>query len=107
MKTDFLLIINSPSRNEFMYLDVRVFLAGLLILSTVLFASGASAADDPSFTRVEDVVYGRKFGTALTLDVIAPKQNANGAGIIYCVSGGWFSSHEGVNPAFYKAFLDR
>jgi hypothetical protein len=28
----------------------------------------------------------------LTLDVFAPKQNANGIGLIWVVSSGWFSS---------------
>src|SRR6185436_13566170 len=59
----------------------------------------AAAADGANFTRTEDVIYGRKFGLAMTLDVIKPKENANGLGIIYCVSGGWFSDHNGVNGA--------
>ena len=29
--------------------------------------------------RKEDVIYGRKFGSALTMDVFTPKANANGA----------------------------
>src|ERR1700722_10954991 len=37
------------------------------------------AADD-SFSRIEDVVYGRKHGVALTMDVFTPKANANGVG---------------------------
>src|SRR4051812_43894240 len=52
------------------------------------------AADESSFTRTEDVVYGRKFGTALTLDVFAPRENANGLGVVFVVSGGWRSAHE-------------
>ena len=59
------------------------------------------------FTRTEDVIYGRKSGTALTLDVIQPAKAANGYGIIYMVSGGWFSSHEAVNPKSYAPYLDR
>jgi acetyl esterase/lipase len=56
------------------------------------------------FKRTEDVVYGRKFGTALTLDVIEPA-NKNGAAILFMVSGGFFSSHEAINPEFYKPLL--
>lgn len=56
------------------------------------------------FKRTEDVVYGRKFGTALTLDVIEPT-NKNGAAILFMVSGGFFSSHEAINPEFYKPLL--
>lgn len=75
-------------------------------LFAVLVAPDLSAQD---FTRTEDVIYGRKFGLALTMDVFAPKdkEKANGRGVIFCVSGGWFSSKEAVNPAFARPFLDR
>src|SRR6185503_11057520 len=48
----------------------------LLLLVLILAASPLWSAD---FKRTEDVVYGRKFGTALTLDVIQPNK-PNGAG---------------------------
>src|SRR6185295_3322229 len=67
----------------------------------------ASAQDTPAFNRTEDVIYGRKPGVALTLDVIQPVKTNNGFGICYMVSGGWFSSHEAVNPKSYAAFLER
>lgn len=38
-----------------------------------------------------DVVYGHKDGMALIYDVFKPSGKSNGAGIIYMVSGGWFS----------------
>src|SRR6187402_1183493 len=47
----------------------------------------------PAVTHLTDVVYGRKFGVALTMDVFKPTQNANGAGVIWVVSGGWVSAH--------------
>jgi acetyl esterase/lipase len=65
------------------------------------------AADEPTYTRQEDVIYGRKFGTALTMDVFRPKKEANGAGIVVVVSGGFFSSHEAINGAFARALVDR
>ena len=65
------------------------------------------AADDPALTRQEDVIYGRKYGTALTMDVFTPRKDANGAAIIFVVSGGFFSSHEAINPAFFKEYLGR
>src|SRR5437879_5823805 len=74
---------------------------GLLVVSAVTFAQA------PAYTRQEDVIYGRKFGVALTLDVFTPKENANGAGVVFCVSGGWVSSHGGINPAFYAEMLKR
>src|SRR5712672_2639279 len=74
-----------------------------LLLSISLSAPLIHAA---GFKRTEDVIYGRKFGTALTLDVIQPA-NTNGYGIIFMVSGGFFSSHEAISPAMYAPFLDR
>jgi len=41
------------------------------------------------------------------MDVFTPKVKANGAGVIFCVSGGWFSSHDNVNPGSYQPFLKR
>ena len=65
---------------------------------------------DESVTRTEDVIYGRKFGTALTLDVFSPKKPegkpGNGAAVIFVVSGGWFSSHEAINQGFINEFLN-
>ncbi|MDB5347329.1 MAG: axeA [Schlesneria sp.] len=80
-----------------------VFLFTLIGLS---FGSGVQAADE-SFTRTEDVIYGRKFGTALTLDVFTPKQNANGAAIVWVVSGGWYSGHDAVNAGAIGEYLKR
>ncbi|HTD65737.1 MAG TPA: alpha/beta hydrolase [Candidatus Limnocylindria bacterium] len=74
-----------------------------LFLALLAVAAHCIAAD---FKRTEDVVYGRKFGTALTLDVFQPEKQ-NGAGIIFVVSGGFFSSHEAINAVFYKPLLDR
>ena len=79
----------------------------LAFCSLLLFIASACAEAPATFTRTEDVIYGRKFGTALTLDVIQPAGAKNGYGIIFMVSGGWFSSHDAVNPKMYAAFLDR
>jgi len=57
-------------------------------------------------TRTEDVIYGRKFGTALTLDVFQPAKQ-NGFGVVMMVSGGWFSSHEAINPTMFQPLLNR
>ncbi len=64
-------------------------------------------ADEPAFNRKEDVIYGRKFGTALTMDVFTPTKNRNGAGIVFVVSGGFRSSHEAISPIYLKPMLDR
>ena len=49
--------------------------------------------DDLAFTQTADVVYGRKHGMALTMDVYTPKAGANGIGIVLVVSGGWVSDY--------------
>lgn len=58
-------------------------------------AVDGKAADAPKITdKVDitaDVVYGHKDGLAMTFDVIKPKQNANRAGVLFMVSGGWYS----------------
>ena len=76
----------------------------IALLIALLFAVTASFAAEVK--RTEDVIYGRKFGTALTLDVFQPEKQ-NGAGVIFMVSGGFFSDHEAISPGFYKPLLDR
>lgn len=84
--------------------------SGLLLWGgTVSFAQapGAFAADEELFGRQSDVIYSRKYGTALTLDVFTPKQNSNGRGLIFVVSGGWTSFHEAINPGPIREFVRR
>ena len=78
------------------------FAAGLLLLSLVC----APGQTNCPVTRTEDVIYGRKFGTALTLDVLQPTK-PNGAGIVAIISGGWVSAHQNINPARYQPLLNR
>jgi acetyl esterase/lipase len=65
----------------------------------------APAVVIPAHKRTDDVVYGRKFGMALTLDVIIPEK-PNGFGIVYMVSGGWVSGYSPNTPPFYAPFLE-
>ena len=48
-------------------------------------------AANAQLTIEADVIYGRKDGMALTYDVIKP-ENANGAAVIFMMSGGWYST---------------
>jgi acetyl esterase/lipase len=73
----------------------------LLLCAGSLLAIAAEAA----VKRTEDIIYGRKFGTALTMDVFQPDRT-NGAGIILVVSGGFFSSKEMINQKFCAPLLD-
>jgi acetyl esterase/lipase len=85
----------------------KLLVALFLVITSTVSPVGVSrlAGQDPPFTRQEDVIYGRKVGTALTMDVFRPKADANGAAIVWVVSGGFFSSHEAINPAIIKPFL--
>ncbi len=56
-----------------------------------VFLSLWCAAASAQLTIEADVIYGRKDGMALTYDVLKP-ENANGAAIIFMMSGGWYSS---------------
>ncbi len=80
----------------------------LFLNLTVLLLAAASAAPQSQvgYQRSEDIVYGRKFGTALTLDVFEPEKK-NGCAIFYMVSGGFFSSHEAINARAYYPLLER
>lgn len=51
---------------------------------------GRSPAEDVTISP--DVVYGHKLGLAMTFDVFTPTKNANGAAVLFMVSGGWYSS---------------
>jgi acetyl esterase/lipase len=64
------------------------FIAGFLVITVSLAAS--VLADESKYKITPDVVYGHKAGMALTFDVIQPKE-ANGAGVLFMMSGGWFS----------------
>jgi acetyl esterase/lipase len=81
-----------------------------IVLGFMVGLLGATAfvkADEPGFDRKEDVIYARKFGTALTMDVFTPKEKSNGAGIVVVVSGGFRSAHESINPLFIRPVVGR
>jgi acetyl esterase/lipase len=79
----------------------------LLALAAAVCLASPTLAADPNFTRKEDVIYGRKFGLAMTMEVFTPKEKPNGAGVVFCVSGGWFSAKENINLFFLQEFLNR
>ena len=85
---------------------MRALNKALSVCLSLLALSCAWAQTNVDFTRTEDVLYGRKFGTALTLDMFQPSQT-NGVGIILVVSGGWFSSHEAINADLCRPLLNR
>ena len=68
---------------------LRALTIALALMTAVFFAHAARAAE---IEIIPDVVYGHKDGLAMTFDVIKPKINANGAAILFMVSGGWVST---------------
>ncbi len=84
-----------------------VILASALVLTLEFAAPVVHAAGAADFDRKQDVIYGRKHGMALTLDVFTPKEKPNGLGLVFVISGGWFSSHEAISPAFVDPMIKR
>jgi acetyl esterase/lipase len=87
----------------------RIF--AIVVLCALLAANAFAQTSAPTtkraaYSRIEDVVYGRSYGTALTLDVIRPTGKQNGAGVIVVVSGGWFSAHESIGGPFITPYFD-
>jgi dipeptidyl aminopeptidase/acylaminoacyl peptidase len=66
-------------------------------------AEPATARDAPAdYSRRSDVIYGRKFGLALTMEVFAPRKR-NGLGVVWVVSSSGTSSREQtLQPSFER-----
>ena len=84
---------------------------GFVLVLLVSSTPGASSAQGTSLDGVSitpDVVYGHKEGMALTFDVFQPA-DANGAAILYMVSGGWVSRWNSPQTAVrgFAGLLDR
>lgn len=77
----------------------------LLLGLTSIPGQSCLRADPMPATRTRDVIYGRADGTALTFDVFKP-QRPKGLGVIFVVSGGWFSSHEFIALKTVQPLLD-
>jgi acetyl esterase/lipase len=83
---------------------MRTLAAIVAVLATAVLPIGAEAQAREMFP---DVVYGHKDGMALTFDVFRP-DSPNGAGVLYMVSGGWFSRWRSPQEAQvgYAPFLE-
>jgi acetyl esterase/lipase len=65
----------------------------ILLLIATLGHAAAAQTSTAKLTRQSDVIYGRKFGTALTMEVFTPATR-NGAGVVWVVSSSGRSSRE-------------
>lgn len=83
---------------------LRRLLRPLIVAATLAASTLAARAD---VQAIGDVVYGHKFGMALTMDVVKPEQ-PNGIGVLWMLSGGWASGGEPLASAgTAKPFTDR
>jgi acetyl esterase/lipase len=82
--------------------------SSLSLFPLILLASAALADEEKKAEVVPDLIYGRKDGMALTLDVVKPAK-PNGAAVLWIQSGGWYSNW--VDSRLWlgvgKPFLDR
>ena len=69
-------------------LEIKKGLVRTILLVNCVLVAATSSAD---VTIKSDVVYGHKDGMALVYDVLMP-DSANGAAILFMMSGGWYSS---------------
>lgn len=85
-------------------------LAGSLLVGVSAVWCGTLRAEgsDAGEAIRSDVVYGHKDGLALTMDVYRPTGEPNGAGILFMVSGGWFSRWAPPEQALglFQPYLD-
>jgi len=72
----------------------------LLFVALVLISPSVGVADGKLFKREKEIIYGRKHGLAMTLDVFQPLGKRNNRGIVFVISGGWFSTNHKIDEAF-------
>jgi acetyl esterase/lipase len=71
----------------------RVWIAAVTMCLLGLLESSVNAQTVAKFTRQSDVIYGRKFGIALTMEVFTPVTR-NGLGVVWVVSSSGVSSRD-------------
>jgi len=79
---------------------VHLFSFSLLMFLTV--CSSFLFSQEIKYSRIIDVLYGRKDGMALTMDVFQPEK-PNGIGVVLLISAGWYSAHDKID----SDWLDR
>jgi acetyl esterase/lipase len=86
--------------------NMKLIRSSIIALLALFVATTALGQTQAEFTRTEDVIYGRKHGVALTMDILQPAK-PNGYGVIFVISGGWYSAKRAIRPKAYSVFLER
>ncbi|WP_149495145.1 alpha/beta hydrolase [Roseiconus lacunae] len=68
-----------------------VVLLNLVVLTSATVVEAQESSERPSGVFHREVIYGHKDGLAMTFDVFEPDGEANGAAVVFIVSGGWRS----------------
>jgi acetyl esterase/lipase len=84
---------------------IAALLAGLICFYAS--TTQACGGDEKKPTRISDVIYGRKDGLALTLDVFPPTGKSNETAVVLIASGGFKSSAAQIQPMFTAEFVKR
>jgi acetyl esterase/lipase len=89
----------------------RILRGALLSVATILVVAAILAGSlwvyfHPRFDRIHGLVYGRRHGEDLTLDVVRPV-HTNGLGVVLIVSGGWKSGTNSFRPWMVAPLLRR
>jgi acetyl esterase/lipase len=101
-----------PRRTSGRSLCERFLIVGYLAAAACAVAASAAASqpDVIKYSHQSDVIYGRKYGLALTMEVFTPEKNS-GLGVVWIVSSGGTSSREqALTDSFEKRIgplLDR
>lgn len=85
----------------------RLQCAAVLLLVNLGGLHAGEVVKTAEYEREKDVIYGRRAGLALTMDVFTPTGKKNGAAVFLMISGGFFSSPDAINPAFALPLLKR
>lgn len=75
-----------------------------IVLLCSLVLSTTDSSTDSTFTRRQDVIYGYKFGMALTMDVFSP-ETPNGKGVIWVISSSGRSSRDKIKVKRFTELL--
>lgn len=91
-------------RNKMLVNSLLVLMLGLAWAPNANAANAANA----EVKITPDVVYGHKLGLAMTFDMYRPEE-ANGAAVVFMVSGGWYSSWRPAEEfsGFFKPLTDK